>query len=101
MMVFGLLLLMLQTILILLFQNLIMENLQAPHETGYWYYNQAGTAEIIEEITEFPHSMYKDTLDAESYTDEVLMRPDTPEESVRAFHDSQTTNDRGLGGYGF
>jgi hypothetical protein len=80
----------------------ILENLQSPHETGYWYYNQAGTAEIVEEITEFPHSTYKDTVDPLSYTDEVLLRPDTPGEAVRNYYESKSVEQsRGVAGYGW
>ena len=80
----------------------VKEDLRPVHQQHLWYYNRVGTSEIIEELTEFPHSTYKDVSDAMAYTDQVLKRPMTPHEGVMAYYRSeQETEERGITGYGF
>ncbi len=80
----------------------IREDLAPPHQTGFWYYNRDGTREIIEELTEFPHSSFKDTSDAMAYTDAVCQRPLTPKESLSGYYaGKQSEQGRGITGYGF
>jgi hypothetical protein len=79
----------------------IRSDLGAPHQLGFWYYNRQGTSEIIQELTEFPHSQFKDVSDAMSYTDKVCLRPTTPEEARSDWYNERVTeNSRGLTGYG-
>ncbi len=80
----------------------IREDLAPPHQNHFWYYNREGTSEIIEELTEFPHSTFKDCSDAEAYTDQVLHRPSTPHESMLNWYaEVQSSQDRGVTGYGY
>jgi len=79
----------------------IRSDLGPPHQTGFWYYNREGTSEIIQELTEYPHSQYKDVSDAMSYTDKVCQRPTTPEEARSAWYNERVVErSRGLTGYG-
>lgn len=80
----------------------IREDLAPTHQQGFWYYNREGTTEIIEELTEFPHSNFKDCSDAMAYTDTVIQRPLTPKESLNSYYSSkQGSQERGITGYGF
>ena len=79
----------------------IRQDLGPAHQNGYWYYNHEGTAEAIEELTEFPHGTYKDVVDAQSYTDRVCIQPLTPDEARSAWYTERVTQrDRGITGYG-
>jgi len=78
----------------------ILSGLQTANETGFWYYNQASTTDVLQELAEFPHATSKDILDALSYTDEILVRPETPAEKIKSYH-SLRSEDRGICGYGF
>ncbi len=80
----------------------VIEDLKPTHQRGFWYYNRVGTSEAIEELTEFPHSTYKDVSDAHAYTDQLISRPDTPAESLQAmYRKHQDAEERGVTGYGF
>lgn len=71
------------------------------HQNGFWYYNREGTSEAVQELTEFPHSQFKDVSDAQSYTDKVCLRPSTPEEARSSWYrERMVDHDRGLTGYG-
>lgn len=79
----------------------IRQNLQSPHENGFFYYNEKGTSEIIQEITEFPHCETLDVIDAQSYTDEVLQRPETPNQFYQSWYEEKSSDqERGPCGYG-
>jgi hypothetical protein len=78
----------------------ILSLLQSPLETGYWYFNERGTTEIIQEMSEHPHSATMDVEDAMSYTDEVLQRPETPGEMTQSHYRRMESENRGLCGYG-
>jgi len=79
----------------------VREELAPTHQNHFWYYNRQGTQPIIQELTEFPHSEFKDCEDALAYTDQILQRPETPEEARLAWYsDMRKTQDRGLTGYG-
>ena len=78
----------------------ILNMLQGALETGFWYFNEVGTTEVIQEMSEHPHSASKDCEDALSYTDEVLQRPETPGEMERSYYSSRESENRGLCGYG-
>lgn len=79
----------------------IRQDLGPAHQNGYWYYNREGTSEAIQELTEFPHSTYKDVSDAQSYTDKACQRPSTPEEARSAWYSEKIVEQsRGLTGYG-
>ena len=79
----------------------IRQDLGPMHQNGFWYYNREGTSEAIQELTEFPHSQFKDVSDAQSYTDKVCQRPSTPEEARSAWYNERVTDQsRGLTGYG-
>jgi hypothetical protein len=80
----------------------ILSQLQSPLETGYWYFNEKGTLEVIQEMSEHPHSSTMDCEDALSYTDEVIYRPETPGEIYQAhYREQRGVTDRGVTGYGF
>ena len=79
----------------------IRADLGPMHQNGFWYYNREGTSEAIQELTEFPHSQFKDVSDAQSYTDKVCLRPTTPEEARSNWYQEKIAeHDRGLTGYG-
>lgn len=79
----------------------IKKLLQSPHEAGFWYYNREGTSHAVQQLTEFPHSGSKDVIDALSYTDKVLQRPETPTEATRAYYNQRAgETSRGITGYG-
>ena len=79
----------------------IRQDLGPAHQNGYWYYNREGTSEAIQELTEFPHSQFKDVSDAQSYTDKVCQRPNTPEEARSTwYNEKMMEQSRGLTGYG-
>jgi hypothetical protein len=79
----------------------ILSNLQSSLETGYWYFNEKGTTEVIQEMSEHPHSQTMDCEDALAYTDEVIFRPETPGEMERSHYQRVKGEDRGICGYGF
>jgi hypothetical protein len=75
--------------------------LRTPMQDGFWYFNTEATAPLTQEIGEYPHSDTKDLIDALSYTDEVLFRPDTPTEGIfSSYQKRMATESRGLTGYG-
>ena len=79
----------------------IRQDLAPAHQNGFWYYNRQGTAAAIQELTEFPHSTFKDVSDAQSYTDTVIQRPSTPDESRMIWQQERTDEQaRGITGYG-
>lgn len=79
----------------------IRADLGPMHQNGFWYYNREGTSEAIEELTEFPHSTYKDVSDAQSYTDKVCIRPNTPDEARSSWYNEKIAErERGQTGYG-
>jgi hypothetical protein len=79
----------------------IRQDLAPMHQNGFWYYNREGTAEAVEELTEFPHATFKDVSDAQSYTDAVCLRPNTPEEAISDWYiEKVRERSRGLTGYG-
>jgi hypothetical protein len=78
----------------------ILSQLQPPLQTGYWYFNEKGTTEVIQEMSEHPHSNTKDCEDALSYTDEIIYRPETPGEMQQSHYRKMQSGDRGLCGYG-
>ena len=80
----------------------IKSNLIRVFENGYWYFNRATCARLAQELAEFPHGETKDLPDALSYTDEVVSRPDTPNELERRWYDDKKDAEggRGLTGYG-
>jgi hypothetical protein len=79
----------------------IRSDLGPAHQNGFWYYNREGTSEAVQELTEFPHSQYKDVSDAQSYTDKVCPRPTTPDEARSDWYrEKMAEQDRGLTGYG-
>jgi len=51
---------------------------------GFWYFNKPESGYTMQELVEFPHGETKDCIDALAYTNEVLVRGQTPEEMVRA-----------------
>ena len=79
----------------------ILSMLQSPLQTGFWYFNEKGTTEVIQEMSEHPHANVKDCEDALSYTDEILQRPETPGEMVESHYRKMQSEDRGVCGYGF
>jgi len=79
----------------------IRSDLGPAHQNGFWYYNREGTSEAIQELTEFPHSQFKDVSDAQSYTDKVCQRPSTPDEARSSWYNEKVSEQsRGLTGYG-
>lgn len=80
----------------------IRQALIAPMESGMWIFNTHGTAKVTREMIEFGITGSEvDVLDATSYTDEVLDRPQTPTETSRAFYRRMADQQgRGLTGYG-
>lgn len=79
----------------------IKNNLRAPLQDGFWYFNSEATSALTQEISEYPHSETIDLLDALSYTDEVVQRPDTPNEGLFSEYRKRLTGEgRGLTGYG-
>jgi hypothetical protein len=79
----------------------IRGDLGPAHQNGFWYYNREGTGEAIQELTEFPHSQYKDVSDAQSYTDKVCNRPHSPEEARSSWYNERIAEQsRGQTGYG-
>jgi hypothetical protein len=79
----------------------IKNNLRAPMQDGFWYFNMGSTARLRQEIAEYPHSETKDLIDALAYTDEVVYRPDTPSEMIFTNYNRRiTSEDRGDTGYG-
>ena len=57
-----------------------IRSLLGPHREGLWYYNQVGTDYLVQELLEYPHSGTRDLVDAQAYTDRLLVRPQTPDE---------------------
>jgi hypothetical protein len=79
----------------------IRQDLAPAHQNGFWYYNREGTSEAVQELTEFPHSTYKDVSDAQSYTDKVCHRPTTPDEARESWYIERVQEQsRGQTGYG-
>ncbi|MCP4113865.1 MAG: hypothetical protein GY737_00390 [Desulfobacteraceae bacterium] len=85
------------------------DNLIPDHENGLWYYmckepGEVGgpTGLVRKELKEFPFSETVDLMDAQSYTREVLSRPNTPEEAW-LFNEAKRRSeaDRGVTGYGW
>ena len=70
-------------------------------ENKLWYFNKTECSRVVLELQEFPHGATKDLIDALSYTDESVVRPDTFEERRRK-RARQKDRDaaRGLTGYG-
>tara|TARA_Y100000590_G_scaffold413_1_gene604 strand:+ start:2883 stop:4673 length:1791 start_codon:yes stop_codon:yes gene_type:complete len=59
----------------------IKQNLIPLFENGFFYFNEVGTATLYKEITEFPHGETVDIIDALSYVDRAVDRPESPEEA--------------------
>jgi hypothetical protein len=79
----------------------IRGDLAPHHQNGFWYYNREGTSEAVQELTEFPHSTWKDVSDAQSYTDKVCHRPSTPDEARSDWYNEKVQEQsRGQTGYG-
>jgi hypothetical protein len=80
----------------------IKSNLIPVIENGYWNFNRAGCSRLVQELAEFPHGETKDLADGLSYTDEVIDRPETPNELERHWYEDNRGGDenRGLTGYG-
>lgn len=80
----------------------IKKMLITPYENGFWYYNTKGTSKAVKEIIEFGTTGAPvDILDASSYTDQHLHRPDTPDEThQRYYRRHEQAASRGLTGYG-
>ena len=75
--------------------------LRAPLQDGFWYFNSAATAALVQEVQEYPHSDTKDIIDALSYTDEVVYRPETPAEGLFSAYSKRVQKEsRGITGYG-
>jgi hypothetical protein len=47
---------------------------------GYWYFNDAETQHLQQELLEYPHGQTRDLIDALAYTDTILIRPETTQE---------------------
>ena len=79
----------------------IRQNLIRSFENNLWYFNRTRTEQLTTELEEFPHGATKDLIDALSYTDESVFRPETEEERRRRVHKKQARDvSRGLTGYG-
>lgn len=79
----------------------IKMNLISPMENGYWYFNHTGCGRLVQELGEFPNGETIDLIDALSYTDEVVSRPETPDEQEDLM-EARRSLERNLGmtGYG-
>lgn len=79
----------------------IRQNLIPSFENKMWYFNEATTEQLRQELLEYPHGQTKDLIDAASYTDECLARPQTFEERAKS-RDRRRRRDEGRGvtGYG-
>ena len=79
----------------------IRQNLIRVFENGLWYFNTPRTERLAAELMEFPHGQTKDLIDALSYTDEAVFRPNTDEENRRRkLRANRRAKDRGITGYG-
>lgn len=80
----------------------IKQMLIPPYENGFWYYNTRGTSHALKEVIEFGTTGAPvDILDASSYTDDALDRPESPSEQERSYYRRhQVSQDRGQTGYG-
>jgi hypothetical protein len=50
------------------------------HKEGLWYYNREMSKYTLQELLEYPHGETRDLIDAEAYADQVLLRPESPDE---------------------
>ena len=86
----------------------IRNNLIKGHQSGLYYYNMGDPNDpspgcpsgyLLKEKREFPHGQTKDCIDAWSYIEESIIKPETPEAIQSAWWRNQQ-NDRGITGYG-
>ncbi len=77
----------------------IKQLLIPPFQNHYWYLNKLTCMPLINELAEFPNGETIDIVDALSYTDEVVQRPDTVEQQ-ELWLEQQSNSNRGLSGYG-
>ncbi len=59
------------------------------YRSGLWYWTDSAIASAIREFVEYPHSATMDILDALSYADQVLKRPESPMEYEQRLVDRQ------------
>jgi hypothetical protein len=79
----------------------IKNNLRAPMQDGFWYFNSGYTGRLTQEILEYPNSETLDLIDALAYTDEVIHRPETPNEQIFSAYGRRLSEEgRGITGYG-
>ncbi len=79
----------------------IIKKLQRVVENGFWYFNRATCAPICKALAEIPHADPIDLVDAMSYTDDVIQRPETPSESeLRERYQHRQSMKLGVTGYG-
>lgn len=79
----------------------IKQNLIPIFENGFFYLNEVGTAQLFKELTEFPNGETVDIIDALSYVDRAVDRPESPEEAEITARNIRTLEQNmGAGGYG-
>jgi len=87
----------------------IRNNLIKSHQAGFHHYNTGDPTDtspgspsgyLLKEKNEFPHGQTVDMLDAHSYIEEVLHRPQTPEALEVAWWRNRAAASRGRSGYG-
>jgi len=53
------------------------------HREGLWYYNDTLSRRTLQELLEYPHGETRDLIDAAAYVDQVLSRPESPDERTQ------------------